>query len=228
MPNACVPANAASLPALTRRKALFGMAAASVILTGEVSASAPARESDAPAHPDADLLALSHSLDRALAACEDARLHFNVCEDRYLSGGPDPPAALTADGPLGHLLAHRWAVWRASDLREILRDRDQRKYWKAARAALPLACKHEAQDRAFKRKTKVAAAERAYHAALDHIDRVAGQILAAPATTSAGLAVKARAVKIWGKREWWDGDADTYELIAAQIIDAVTAQDQQA
>jgi hypothetical protein len=211
---------------LTRRNVFLALATATAAATAVSGAAPGLSEHGAPANPDADLLALGNSLNRALAACETARLHFNACEDRYLSGGPDPPAALTADGPLGHLLAHRWQWWQAADLREILRDRGRRKYWKAARAALPLARKHAAQDRAFKRKTNVAAAERAYHAALHHIDEVSGQILAAPATTSAGLAVKARAVKIWGRPEWWTGDADTYELIAAQIIDTVMAQGQ--
>ena len=33
-------------------------------------------------------------------------------------------------------------------------------------------------------------------------------------------------IKTWGRRDWWDredGDADTYEHLAAQIIDAVVA-----
>jgi hypothetical protein len=214
----------------TRRDVFFGLAgvtAAAAALSVTSAASANVAPPDvAPTNPDSDLIALGDSLDRSLAACETARRYFNACEHRYLSGGPEPPAELTADGALGCLLAHRWELWRAADLREILRDRDQRKYWKAARAALPTARKYEAQDRAFKRKTNVVAAERAYRAALDHVDLVGGQILAAPAATSAGLAIKARAVKIWGRREWWTGDADTYELIAAQIIDAVMAQGQ--
>ena len=41
-----------------------------------------------------------------------------------------------------------------------------------------------------------------------------------------GVAVKARIVKEWGKPDWWDGDGDTYEQLAAQIIDAIIAADE--
>jgi hypothetical protein len=44
---------------------------------------------------------------------------------------------------------------------------------------------------------------------------------AAPAHSFAGLAVKTRVVKEWGRPDWWDDDADTYEQLAAQILDAV-------
>jgi hypothetical protein len=51
-------------------------------------------------------------------------------------------------------------------------------------------------------------------------------ILAAPAHSLTGLAVKARVVKFWGRPDWWErrGGADTYEQLAAQILDAVIAR----
>src|SRR5256885_1245724 len=83
-----------------------------------------------------------------------------------------------------------------------------------------------AERRRAKRKTNLRAVEAAHNAAIDAIGDVGGLVLAAPARSLVGLAVKARVIKIWGRREWWDpveGDADTYERLAAQIIDAVAA-----
>jgi len=51
-------------------------------------------------------------------------------------------------------------------------------------------------------------------------------MLGVTARSLSGLAIKARIVKKWGKPDWWDGDGDTYEKLAAQIIDAVIAADQ--
>jgi hypothetical protein len=52
------------------------------------------------------------------------------------------------------------------------------------------------------------------------------RILAAPGRSPAQLALKAHVVKTWGKPDWWEpGEdrADTYERLAAQILDAVIA-----
>jgi esterase/lipase len=48
-------------------------------------------------------------------------------------------------------------------------------------------------------------------------------MLRVTARSLSGLAVKARIVKHWGKPDWWDDGTDTYERLAAQIIDAVIA-----
>jgi hypothetical protein len=67
-------------------------------------------------------------------------------------------------------------------------------------------------------------AEAAHDTAIDHLGDVSQRILAAPGRSLAGLALKAHVVKTWGKPEWWDtGEdrADTYERLAAQILDAV-------
>jgi hypothetical protein len=48
-------------------------------------------------------------------------------------------------------------------------------------------------------------------------------MLKVTARSLSGLAIKARIVKEWP--DWWDGDGDTYEHLAAQIIDAVLAAD---
>jgi len=69
-------------------------------------------------------------------------------------------------------------------------------------------------------------AEAAHDAAIDHLADVSQRILAAPGRSLAGLALKAHVVKTWGKPEWWDSGedrADTYERLAAQILDAVIA-----
>ena len=61
-------------------------------------------------------------------------------------------------------------------------------------------------------------------AAIKRIGDVSGAILIARARTLPGLAVKAHVVKRWGMPDWWDrAGADTYESLAAQIIDAVFA-----
>ena len=54
---------------------------------------------------------------------------------------------------------------------------------------------------------------------------VTAAMLDVTAHSLSGLAVKARIVKHWGKPDWWDSDGDTYECLAAQMIDAVIAAD---
>jgi hypothetical protein len=104
----------------------------------------------------------------------------------------------------------------------LLRDEERRAEWPEARAALRVALAYEARERRFRRKLGLRAAERAYHAAIHALDDLAALILAAPARSPAGLAVKARATKLWGKPEWWSEEAshaDPYERFAAQILD---------
>ena len=87
-----------------------------------------------------------------------------------------------------------------------------------------LAKAYEAGARRAKRETGVAAAEAAHDAAIDHLADVSQRILAAPRRTHARLALKAHVVKTWGKPEWWNSGedrADTYERLAAQVLDAV-------
>ena len=94
------------------------------------------------------------------------------------------------------------------------------------RAALTIARTYETGVRHARRETQVVAAEAAHNASIDALGDVGVLILDAPARSLAGLAVKARVVKTWGKPDWWDpieGRADTYERLAAEILDAVVA-----
>jgi hypothetical protein len=208
-----------TLPAtdvLSRRTFLVGTAAAALATN-----TAPADALRA-AEPDAELIGLERTFQQALDTYEAARQRFNRCEEQYFDLRPCLPDALTSDGPLGHLLS--WSHWSAADLRRMLKDPERCDVWDEADKALAIATAYEAAVRRAKRTTKLAAVEAAHNAAIDAIGDVGGLILAAPARSLEGLAVKARVIKTWGRREWWDpveGDADTYERLAAQIIDAV-------
>jgi hypothetical protein len=216
MPNACVAANALALPSLTRRGLLVGLASGVVTV--------PAGIGSAAANAERELATLGATFDQSLAAHEAARHHYNDCENRYFDLSPMPPDELTFDGPLGHLLDSRWSIWSAHELRRLLKDGNLQDSWPAIRAALPLARAYEKADKAAEHASGVIAAEVASDAAIDRLDEVCGLILAAPARGTCGLAVKARAVKRWGKPEWWErGGGDVYERLAAQIIDAVIA-----
>jgi hypothetical protein len=203
------------MPSLTRRSLLVGLAASSGV-------GAPA-VLPAPNDPDAALTALMRAFEQARAAYEAAQRHYNDCEGRYFDLKPDPPEALTIRGPLGHLHTSQYDVWRACELRALLKDEELTELWNDARAALPLARRYEARLRRLKRATNVAAAEAAHHAALDRVADVTGAMLSITTRSLAGLAVKVRIVKHWGKPDWWDNDGDTYERLAAQIIDAAIA-----
>jgi hypothetical protein len=207
-----------SIDILSRRTFLVGTAVAT-LATSTVSANVP-RASE----PDAELIGLERTFRQALETYEAARQRFNRCEEQYFDLCPCLPDALTSDGPLGHLLS--WSHWNAADLRRMLKDPEHREVWEEANKALAIAKAYEAAVRRAKRTTNLVAVEAAHNAAIDAIGDVGGLILAAPARSLEGLAVKARVIKTWGRREWWDpvdGDADTYERLAAQIIDAVAA-----
>jgi hypothetical protein len=179
--------------------------------------------------PDAELIGLERRFAAALDAYETARQHFNRCEARYFELCPRVPKLLARKGPLGHLLSDRWSHWSAADLRRMLKDLQHRNVWDKARTALPVARSYEARMRRVRRTTDVVAAERENNAAMETIGDVAALILAAPARSLADLAVKTRAVKTWGRPEWWDLDedrTDTYEHLAAEILDAVMAMAQ--
>src|SRR5205085_3290932 len=113
----------------------------------------------------------------------------------------------------------------AAELKRLLKDEGYAEIWEAARAALPVARAYEARLRRLKRATDVGAAETAHNAAIDRVGETSRLIVAAPAHSFAGLAVKARVVKEWGRPDWWDEDADAYEQLAAQILDAVIAME---
>jgi hypothetical protein len=173
--------------------------------------------------PDGELLGLRQTFAQALAAYRTAREHYNRSEKLYFARRPRVPAALTESGPLGHLLPSS-LHWSASELRQILKNPEHRDVWDEARDALALAKAYEAGAKRAKRETGAAAAEAAHDAAIDHIAEVSQSILAAPGHSPVGLALKAHVVKTWGKPEWWDSGedrADTYERLAAQILDAV-------
>lgn len=203
---------------LSRRSLLVGTAASAG--TSALGAGSP---DVIGIDPGGELLDLRPTFAQALAACQTAREHYNQSEKLYFARRPRVPQALTESSPLGHLLPS-WLHWSAAELRQILKNPEHSDVWDEARAALALAKAYEAGVRRTKRETGVAAAEAAHDAAIDHLADVSRQILAAPGRSLAGLALKAHVVKTWGKSEWWDtGDdrADTYERLAAQIIDAV-------
>lgn len=207
---------------ISRRSLLTGTAAAATASAGTGVLRADSRGAIGTAS-DAELLDLTQDFARALDACQAARDHYNHCENRYFARRPDLPEALTESGPLGHLLPS-WLHWSAAELRQILKNPEHRDVWDEARAVLALAKAYEAGVRRTKRETGVAVAEAAHDAAIDHLAGVSQRILAAPGRSLARLAFKARVVKTWGKPEWWDtGEdrADTYERLAAQILDAV-------
>ena len=209
--------------AVTRRHLLIGTLAAAVL----AGASAPAHVLSAAAiTPDAELAGLERKFLAALDAYEAARQHFNRCEAQYFELRPRVPKLLTRKGPLGHLLVDRWSHWSTAGLRRVLKGPEHRPVWDEARAALPVARAYEARVRRMTRETDVVAAERANNAAIEVLREVADLILAAPAGSLEDLAIKARVVKTWGRPEWWDSDegyTDTYERLAAEILDAVMA-----
>ena len=91
---------------------------------------------------------------------------------------------------------------------------------------MTLALAYEARERRFARRIGLRAAERAYQDAIHAMEELSHDILGVNARASAGLAVQARAVKAWGKPEWWSGDenhADPCERFAARVIDRVIA-----
>jgi hypothetical protein len=205
---------------LSRRSLLVGTAASAG--TSALGAGSP---DVTGIDPDGELLDLGQTFARALDAYQAARDHYNHCEYRYFARRPDLPQALTESGPLGHLLPS-WLHWSAAELRQFLKNPEHRDLRDEARAALALAKAYEAGVRRTKRETGVAAAEAAHDAAIDHLGDVSQRILAAPGRSLARLALKAHVVKTWGKPEWWDSGedrADTYERLAAQILDAVVA-----
>jgi hypothetical protein len=209
---------------LSRRSLLAGTAAAATASAGTGVLRADPRGAIGIAS-DAELLDLTQHFARALDAYQVARDHYNHCEYRYFARRPDLPQALTESGPLGHLLPS-WLHWSAAELRQFLKNPEHRDLWHEARAALALARTYEAGVRRAKRETGVAVAEAAHDAAIDHLADVGRRILAAPGRSLARLALKAHVVKTWGKPEWWDARddrADTYERLAAQILDAVLA-----
>lgn len=175
---------------------------------------------------DLELIGLERSFQHALDTYEVARQRFNQCEKEYFDLCPCLPEVLTSDGPLGDLL--QWSHWSAADLRRMLKDPAQRDAWDEAGKALAVAKAYEVEVRRARRMTNLVAVEAAHNAAIAAIDDVGRLILAAPAQSLQGLAVKARVLKTWGRREWWDdpaeSSADTYERLAAQIIDAATAR----
>jgi hypothetical protein len=199
------------------------------LFAGTASLAATALASAALARPtqgDAQLTALGHRFEQALGVHDAAQAHFNACERRYLSEGPDPPPVLTEAGTLGHLLRIKGSWWSARELRWLLRDESERAVWPVAREVYAVALAYEARDRRFRRRIGLRAAERAHEDAMDAMENLGDLILATPAHSSLGLAVKGRAVKAWGKPEWWSSEechADTYERFAAQLIDGVIA-----
>jgi len=208
----------APLP-ITRRGLIAGTASVAVITLAPAAAQATQAA-------DTELTALGARFEQALDILDVVQRARDDCEQLYLRNGPEPPPVLTSEGALGALLRHEGAWWSACELRWLLKDEDHRADWPAARAALRVALAYEARDRRFRCKLGLRAAEKAHEAALDVVDELAASILVSPARSGAGLAVQGRAVKLWGKPEWWSpqaSHADACERLAAQLIDAAIA-----
>ena len=206
---------------MTRRQLMGGMASVAASCASGQCAPAPEPAGVADDHV---LLSLWRQFAEALNIYEEARQCFNLCEREFAEGRPPPPAILTKDGPLGHLLAKGHSWWTASELRFLIADGQPRAAAAKARSLLPTARAYEAKLRAARRKAGVPKAQAAHESAIDALDRLAGSILDAPARSISGIAVKARIVKSWGKPDWWNEcDADPYEALAAQALDAVMA-----
>src|SRR3954467_9937499 len=97
MPKRFVPAK--DTPVRLTRRTLFS-ASASLAATTLVPAATLAQ----PTQADAELTALGAKFEQALGLHEAAQRHFNACENRFLAECPEPPAALTSDGPLARWL----------------------------------------------------------------------------------------------------------------------------
>lgn len=219
MPKPPVAAKDSPLPALSRRALLTGAAS-----LGAVAAAAPAPAAPPTQSPDAELTALGARFEQALTLQAAAWQRLQECEERYLQDGPAPPEALTSAGPLGELLERDDSWWNARELRWLLRSDRRRAVQCEGRALLKVALAYAARDRSFQRKIGLPDAHAAYRAANAALDELSRAILAAPARSAARLAVKAQAVKAWGKPEWWSAEeshADTYERLAAQVLDEV-------
>lgn len=213
MPKTAIPANVISMPSPGRRALLIGAAFAAACAFVPAAASAT---------QDSRLTALERAFDAALAEYEAAQRHYNDCEQRFFAACPDPPAILTCDGPLAKLLANEWDWFGARGLRWLLEDRKQCRFWKTARAALPVARVYETKIRRLERACGLAAAEAAQVAAMDQLHELSERIAGVPARSLADLAVKARLVRRWAAPEWWS-DPGPAELLARQVLDAVMA-----
>src|SRR5437764_1948516 len=143
---------------------------------------------------------------------------------RTISGRmPRSATGIDLHGPLARWLAHDWMYWTSRELRAVLRNPDRASDWPAAQSTLRIALAYEVRERRFKRRIGLRAAERTYRAAGDALDALGDEILSANARSCAGFAVKGRAVKAWGKPEWWSkevGHADSCERFAAWVIDS--------
>ena len=107
-------------------------------------------------------------------------------------------------------------------MRWLLKDESERAHWPAAREAYAAALAYEARDRRFARRVGLRAAARAHEDAIEALHQLCESILDAPAHSRVALAVKGRAVKAWGKPEWWSSEeshADSCERFAARMID---------
>lgn len=211
MPKTPIPANVISVPSPSRRALLVGAGAVAACSFVPLAASGP---------QDSTLCALERAFDAALADYEAAQRHYNTCEQRFFAACPEPPAILSYDGPLAKLLANEWDWFGERGLRRLLDDRKQRRFWKTARAALPVAKAYEAKIRRLERACGLAAAEAAQTAAMDALNELSARIAGVAVRSLADLAVKARVVRRWAAPEWWS-DAGPAELLARQVLDAV-------
>jgi len=173
MPN--TSPSAKDTPLRLTRRSLFAGAASLAATTLTPAAQA------LPTQGEPELTALGAQFEQALGDYRAAQRHFNACERRYLSEGPDPPPILTEAGPLGHLLRIKGSWWSARELRWLLKDDEERASWPEAQVAHAAALAYEARDRRFRRRIGFRAAERAHEGAIDALHTVAAAFIAAGA-----------------------------------------------
>jgi hypothetical protein len=125
---------------------------------------------------------------------------------------PAPDLALAA---LGREFAQALAVFDAAHQRYCA---CERRYF-----ALRRGVRTRAARARIRGECDVPAAQAAADASVEALYQLMQAMAATPTRSPEGLAVKARAVKVWGYPEWWDANAEVPERLAAQVLDAVMA-----
>lgn len=226
MPNTRVPANAGSLPAVTRRQLLTGTSASA-------ASAAASRDLLSKAVPptlevDHELIGLGRMLEDALDTCEAAWRRFNSSETRFFALRPRVPKALIKSRSLlGRLLPARSSRWTAAELQKLLNRSTDPIVRNEVRTALPVAQAYEAEVRRLEIDTGLTEAEAAHGAATEAVHEICRLIADTPARSVVGLAIKAKVVKEWGEPQWWSASDEIglAERLTAEILDAVIAKE---
>jgi hypothetical protein len=132
-----------------------------------------------------------------------------------LAGSPALPASApdVALGALGQEFAQALVIFEAAHKRYSA---CEKRYF-----ALSSGVRIKAKRARIRRQCDVPAAEAAADASVEALWQVMQAMAAVPTRSPTGLAIKARAVKVWAYPEWWDKNAEVPEGLAAQVLDAV-------